>query len=743
MKKLHDYFRDITNRLFHAVESPWIPRILILASLIGVVGGLGAVGFHYLILFVKHLFFGVTSTATFLESVMALPWYWRLFAPAVGGLIVGPMVSYVVKEARGHGVPEVMEAVALKGGAIRFRVAPLKALVSAICIGSGGSAGREGPIVQIGASFGSSLGQFLRLTPERVKTLLAAGAAAGIAGTFNAPMAGVVFSVEVILREVKLENFSPIVISAVIGTAVANSLFGRTGPIFDIPEHELIGYWELFFYIGLGIVAAAVAMMYSNSLYSAEDIFEKISIPTPLKAALGGLLLGCLALAVPQIHSTGYPVMEAALHGRLATNLVFVLVGAKILATILTLGSGGSGGIFAPSLFIGAMTGSAYGSAAAALFPGIIASASSYAMVGMGAVFAGATHAPLTAIVILFEMTRDPQMILPLMFACIISSVATSRFQKKNIYTTKLLRRGIDIDSVSETSLLEGVELRKIMTRDPVTIHGDSTIAEAREMFKRTHYSILPVTDQRSGAFLGMLSYRTVIGNRDGDYDENLPIEEIVHHPPGTLYESDHLLKALKTIDHAGMKALPVFADSASQDVAGVISRSDIINAYKEQVVWEHPNTAPHYLHGKPTEVGDLITSALHPVQKSAEEKDVGIDIRLEEILPPVGADGNKLRWVLTNLLGNAIRHGPRGGQVEVSAWKSGDRVVISVKDCGPGLSPEEEANIFKKNKSGYALAVSREIIESYNGRLWVESRKGEGATFFLYLPVTSEETET
>ena len=432
-----------------------MPRMVVLATIVGIVGGLGAVGFHYLILLFKYVFWGATSTATFLDSVRSLPWYWRILAPAVGGLIVGPLVTYVVKEAKGHGVPEVMESVVLRGGSIRFRVAPLKAVISAICIGSGGAAGREGPIVQIGATFGSAFARFLKLTPQKVETLLAAGAAAGIAGTFNAPLAGVIFSMEVLVKKIKLDSFSPIIVAAVVGTAVANSLFNRTTPIFDIPVHELVSYWELFFYVGLGIVGGLVALLYQNSLYATEHFFESLPFPPrAIKAAVGGLMLGLLALTLPQIHSTGYPVMESALHSRLSLGLVFALLLGKILATSLTLGSGGSGGIFAPALFIGSMMGAAYGMIVHSLFPNVTAPATSYAAIGMGTVFAGATHAPLTAIIILFEMTRDPKIMVPMMLACIIASVLTKRLQKWNIYTKKLLNRGIDIDAIAEEAEL-------------------------------------------------------------------------------------------------------------------------------------------------------------------------------------------------------------------------------------------------------------------------------------------------
>jgi len=559
--------------LYNALGNTYMPRMVILGAIVGAVGGLGAVIFHYLILGFKYVFWGATSTETFLDAVRALPWQYRLIAPAIGGLIVGPLVTYVVREAKGHGVPEVMEAVALRGGSIRFRVAPLKAVISAICIGSGGSAGREGPIVQIGATFGSALARYLKLTPERVETLLGAGAAAGIAGTFNAPLAGVIFSMEVLLKKVKLDSFSPIVVAAVVGTAVANKLFERTTPIFDIPVHEMVSYWELFFYIGLGIVGAGVAMLYGRSLYGAEHLFEKIPVPEASKAAIGGLLLGVLALLLPQIHSTGYPVMESALHGKLGLQIVFGLMLAKILATSLTLGSGGSGGIFAPALFIGSMMGAAYGIAIHSIFPNVTAGPISYAIVGMGTVFAGATHAPLTAIIILFEMTRDPMIMVPMMFTCIICSVLTARFQKWNIYTKKLLNRGVDIDALEERKALESLKVADAMNTHFTALSERTSVDEARQVFLRTTCEHLPVVQEGTEKLTGLLGYRRLIDHLAEGDDGDAAVGRLADPHPAIVYENDTLKAAWGRLEDITLNLVPVLKDEESQKVVGLLSR--------------------------------------------------------------------------------------------------------------------------------------------------------------------------
>ncbi|MFW5999415.1 MAG: chloride channel protein [Halanaerobiaceae bacterium] len=726
-----------------------VPGMVIIAVIIGAVGGIGAVLFHHLIHAIQVLFFG--GGEDFLAAVRTLPWYYRLAAPALGGLIIGPFVTFVVQEAKGHGVPEVMESVALKAGRIRPLVAPLKALVSAVCIGSGGSAGREGPIVQIGAAFGSTVGQYLKLNPRKVETLLGAGAAAGIAGTFNAPLAGVIFALEVLLRDIELDSFSPIVVASVVGTATANIFFGPREAIFNIPEHTIVSFWEFIPYIGLGIVAAGVALLFSNSLYSLEHLFEKINFPAYLKPALGGLLLGTLAFRLPEIQATGYPVIEEALHGRLPVLTAFILMLAKILATDLTLGSGGSGGVFAPSLFIGSMMGAAYGGALQMFFPEFVAGASSYAIVGMGAMFAGATHAPLTAIIILFEMTRDPMIFLPLMFACIISTVITSHLQHKNIYTTKLLNRGVDIDSVRESSVLRNIQVGEIMNREYFAVSDRYSIAQVREMFRDTLYSHLPVISEKTGGFIGMLSYQQVLSYLEEESGDS-PIGEFIFPSPLALKEQDDLLTALKLCNKIDMEVLPVISDYGFRELLGLVGRKDIIKAYHRELTSasDFEISLASY---QEVEVHDLVDFALKPLKQLVEEKDINIVRKIPGNLPPVSANSTKISWVLTNLLGNAIRYSKKGDKVVISASNKKSMVYISVTDNGPGIPEKYRQEIFKKyvqldkdinEGKGIGLSISREIIEDHGGDIWVESKEGEGSTFtFTLETLPAEETIT
>ena len=434
--------------------------MVLVAIVIGLLGGLGAVGFRECIRLFQTVAWQTDSVT--LDYLRELPTWWTVLSPTVGGLIVGLIIVRFAAEAKGHGVPEVMEAVALRGGRIRPRVVVAKLLASGVCIASGGSVGREGPIVQIGSAIGSSIGQWLQVGERRLRTLVGCGAAAGIAATFNAPVAGALFSVEIILGDFGVTQFSPIVISSVTATVVSRHFLGDF-PAFKVPAYSLVSPFELFAYGALGIIAGLVALLFVRSLYGAEDLFDRFTLPAVSKPAIGGALIGLIAIRFPEIFGVGYEAINEALSGDLGWKLLLILVLVKIAAVSLTIGSGGSGGIFAPSLFIGAMVGGAVGSVVHSLWPGASGSPGAYALVGMGAVVAAGTHAPITAIVIIFELTSDYKIILPLMISCIIATLLATRLQKASIYTLKLLRRGADIRGGYSANVLSHLTARDAM----------------------------------------------------------------------------------------------------------------------------------------------------------------------------------------------------------------------------------------------------------------------------------------
>jgi CIC family chloride channel protein len=454
--------------------------MMLLALAIGLLGGLAAVGFRELIRLLQLASWW--QDANLLEHITSLPWWWKIAVPTAGMLIVGFIVHIFAREAKGHGVPEVIEAVTLRSGRIRPRVAIAKMLASGICIATGGSVGREGPIVQIGSSLGSSVGQWLMISERRLRTLVGCGAAAGIAATFNAPVAGALFAVEIILSDFGVAQFSPIVISSVSATVISQYFLGDA-PAFIVPAYSLVNPFELIAYAVLGLVAAVVAVAFVKSLYGVEDAFERIRLFPPLKTALGGVIIGLLALRFPEILGVGYETIEMALGGELILGMLLVLVVVKIFAVSVTIGSGGSGGIFAPSLFIGAMTGGAIGVITNQFIPLGVAGPGAYALVGMAAVVAASTHAPLTAIVIVFELTNDYKIILPLMISCIIATILATRLQRASIYLQKLLRRGIDIHMGQSVDVLQHLPVSAVMRRDFAETRIDASLKRVVERF--------------------------------------------------------------------------------------------------------------------------------------------------------------------------------------------------------------------------------------------------------------------
>ena len=554
----------------------------ILAIIVGLAGGYGAVGFRHLINFIQSLAYG--SEADLLEVVAAVPWYLRVIIPAIGGGIVGLLVYFFAREAKGHGVPEVMEAVALKGGVIRKRLVVVKSLASAICIGTGGSVGREGPIVQIGSAIGSTLGQILKVSVDRMRTLVGCGAAAGIAATFNAPIAGSMFALEIILGDFGLATFSPIVISSVTATAVSRHYLGNF-PAFIVPNYELVSTWEFPIYVSLGLFCALIAFIFIKTLYHFEDMFDGFRFPEYLKAVVGGLILGTAGMAFPHILGVGYGAIDLSLIQKLAWWMMFLLIFLKILATSITIGSGGSGGIFAPSLFLGAMTGGLFGVMVHGLFPAITASPGAYGIVGMGAVVSATTQGPLTAILMLFEMTGDYKIILPLMITCIVSSLTVQKLSKESIYTLKLIRRGVDIREGREVNILKSIKVKDIMNPIVETVPDRMGLEDISNLVSKSKFNSFPVINDE-GELCGILSYNDYSkAIFDEDLKDLIIARDIATKEVITVTTEDNLYQALERITLKDFSIMPVVSPFNRLKLEGVLTRRDIIGAYDKAII--------------------------------------------------------------------------------------------------------------------------------------------------------------
>ncbi|MBW2467801.1 MAG: chloride channel protein [Deltaproteobacteria bacterium] len=556
--------------------------MVLLGIIVGVVGGYGAVGFRHLINFIQSIAYG--SPAELLEAVRSVPWHMRIAVPAIGGLIVGPIVYFFAREAKGHGVPEVMYAVALKQGIIRKRIVFIKALVSAVCIGTGGSVGREGPIVQIGSAVGSTLGQLFNVSANRMRTMVGCGAAAGIAATFNAPIAGSIFALEIILGEFEITSFSPIIISAVSATAISRHYLGNV-PAFILPQYVLHSPLEFPLYAVLGILCALVAVGFTLFLYRTEDAWDSIKFPEYFKAVLGGLIMGTMGLVFPQILGVGYGAIDLALTVKLSWWFMGLLVLCKILATSITIGSGGSGGIFAPSLFLGAMAGGAFGTIAHYFFPSVAASAGAYAVVGMGAVVAATTHGPLQAILIIFEMTSDYKIILPLMITCIISCIVARKLCGESIYTFKLIRRGINIRGGKEVNILNSIPVKNVMYHTVEMIPETFLLKDLAKKLPQSRSNNFVVVDENE-KITGVLTFLDYYNNLfNGKLDKQMTVKDIMTKDVVTVSIEDHLGTAMEKITAGDYSILPVVKADDPQKMAGILTRRDILEAYDQAVI--------------------------------------------------------------------------------------------------------------------------------------------------------------
>ncbi|MCB0284121.1 MAG: chloride channel protein [Calditrichae bacterium] len=597
------------------------------AIVIGILGALGAILFRFMIKYAQELFFGSSDFST--ANLEQIPFWLIISLPVLGGLLVGPLVHFVAWEVRGSGIPEVMESVAVRGGSIRPRVAIVKSIAAAITIGSGGSAGREGPIVQIGSAIGSVFGQFLAVSARHLRTFVACGAAAGIAATFNAPIAGALFAVEIILGEYAVAQFSPIVISSVVATVISRHYIGDF-PAFHVPGYQLVSAWEFIPYVLLGILSGIVAVFFIKSIYKTQDIFDNLKVPGWLKPAIGGLIVGAIAIPFRQVLGVGYESINDALWGKDLSWLLIVLLVLKIIATSATLGAGGSGGIFAPSLFIGAMLGSFVGLQAHSFYPGLMANAGAFALVGMGAMVAATTHAPITAILIIFELTNDYKIIPPLMVSAIIAVLLATWLKKESIYTMKLVRRGVNIFEGRDINILRSLYVRDVLNKDIETIRANSSFHEMIQlMVSSSHheYFLVDNNNRLTGTF-SIDEIKEFL--KDENYLSGLVIAADIAHPPSAyLLPDDNLDLVMHNFGRYNVDELPVVTDNESKTFLGIVQRKDVIDAYNKEIF-----------------KADLVGGVHSVVSAVSSEREIELSegFKLSEIDPPGNFIGKTLK---------------------------------------------------------------------------------------------------
>ncbi|MFQ6030366.1 MAG: chloride channel protein, partial [Dehalococcoidia bacterium] len=506
--------------------------------------------------------------------------YAVILLPAIGGIVVGLLIHFFAREAKGHGVPEVMLAVSRNGGRIRGRVSIVKALASSICISSGGSVGREGPIVQIGSSAASFFGQRFGLSGDWLRVLVACGAAGGISATFNAPIAGVLFALEVILRSFSVQNFAIVVLSSVTALVVSQPFLGDS-PVFTVPQYALNSNWEFGLYVALGVLAALLGFALIRMLYVTEDLFDKVPrFPEFAKPPLGGLAVGAIGVFHPEVFGVGYDSIGEAFTENFSFRVLVGIALLKILATSFTLGSGGSGGVFAPSLFIGAMSGTAFGNAARFIFPGLISPAAAFGLVGMAAVFAGAARAPITAIVIVFEMTRDYDIILPLMLTVVISTTVSRQLSRESIYTEKLIRRGIYILGSAGQHRVNRIRVGDIMLKSYPYIHIDFPIKDIPSRFASDGVHGFPVLNYQEH-LVGIVT-ATDVGRAIGNGYESGQAYDIASRSLITAFQDQTIADVFAQPGAQEIGYIPVVDRTQPNRLIGVLRRQDVIQAFSE-----------------------------------------------------------------------------------------------------------------------------------------------------------------
>jgi CIC family chloride channel protein len=616
--------------------------MVVCAIFVGLAGAIGAVLFRLMIRVIQGFAFeGLDGVAAVFEEGMAaetrdplevaqqMAWYWRIAIPAVGGMIVGPLIYFFAREARGHGVPEVMKAVAVRGGVIRARLVGVKALASALTIGTGGSVGREGPIIQIGSAFGSNLGQWLKLNAASVRTLVGCGAAAGISATFNAPIAGAIFAAEIIVGDFAVTQFTPIVISSVVASVATRYAIGNH-PAFIVPDFEIVSPFELVPYMVAGIVAGLVAVAFIRTLSFAEDTFAKVPVPEWSKAAIGGAMVGTMAIWLPNVYGVGYTTIGGALAGTMTAGMMGVLVVAKILATSVTIGSGGSGGVFAPSLFLGAMAGGVVGTLVEQYFPGATGSSGAYALVTMGAVVAAATHAPVSAIIIIFELTQTIDIIPALMTACVISTLVAQVSFRDSIYTVKLRRQGIDFFEAKNPNVLKELSVHDVIVLDPVVIPAAADFKTVLDLVVQSPHSQFYV-ESPTGAHLGAISLAEL---RRLIYEQET-LQHIV--VAGDLVDTSHP----SVSDDVDLSVVMQIFSSSHVDEIAVVNADDrtkLVGTVREKDVIEASNREQL----RRDLAGGMQTSI--SAAGSGQTVDLGDGYQLREIMAPPHVTGRSLR---------------------------------------------------------------------------------------------------
>jgi CIC family chloride channel protein len=556
--------------------------LFVLATLIGVAAGYGAILFRMMSALVQLILFG--HTTEFVAShALSLPWWQVLGAPTLGGLLIGLFTVTVMPGGRPLGVADVMEANAVRNGRMSLNAGLGAAFLNASSIGCGASVGREGPIVHLGATLASAIARRLHLSPSFSRTLLGCGVSAAIGSAFNAPIAGVFFALEVVIGHYGLSAFSPVVIASVIGTVITRIHIGSDAA-FDLPPQVITSFWELPAFILLGLVAALVALAMMRSIAVVQWVNDRLALPRQLRPAIAGLLVGLIALAFPEVLGVGYEATDRALRAGYELQLLIMIAVAKGAATAICLGSGFGGGVFSPSLVLGALTGGSFGIVAGAIFPDLGSSPSVYAILGMGAVAACVLGAPISTVIMIFELTTDYGVTFALMVAVAVASVTSNQIWPHSFFTWQLAKRGIQLGR-RDQGVLRATRVRTVLRRQVVRVGLEATLEEIKALFVQRHLPIFVVDDD--DRLVGTIHFEDLA---DAAFDperagQRITARDLVHRIPLALTPDDDLETALRLAETNDEEHMPVVEDGKDMKVIGEVRRADLVLAYNRALL--------------------------------------------------------------------------------------------------------------------------------------------------------------
>lgn len=560
---------------FGIALEPEVIKISAYALLVGVIGGLVAEGLLELIYFFTNLcFYGrlsfaITSPA---ENHLGI---WVIAIPPIGALVVGLMIYYWEPTLKGHGIPEAMEAVLFSHSRMRLRVAFLKPLATALAIGTGGPFGAEGPIIQTGAAFGSLFGQAIGLTPYYRRVLLASGAAAGMAATFTAPLAGILVAVELLLFEFRARSFIPVALAASIATGVRIH-FAGWAPLFPTPAFKMTGMSELWLFGLMGILMGAVGIAMIRALFWIEDVFDHL----PLKRALvwspviGAVILGVIGFFYPEVFGTGYDTIRAMLNNQLTTPSMLGISVAKFWALVISLGSGTTGGVFAPSLIVGGGIGGAFAIGCQHFFPHLVSNPAFYALVAMAAVFGGIARAPFTSIVFLFELSHNPNALLPLIVCVMVSDGFVRLFSRDSVMTGKLVKRGLIVLQDYSVPVLMRARIQQVMRKQIAVVQADMELREMLKKFSPENVDLLPVVE-KDGSLVGIVEPHDLL--KSDTQDHHFTLRELARRDFVSAYPDDLVDRVNREMLLKNVENVIVLESPSSTKPIGMVRANDIL----------------------------------------------------------------------------------------------------------------------------------------------------------------------